>query len=72
MTDHEFNLYAKAGALAKYAMGKRNAGSNRYPHKVWVADEDPLACWCLIEAIVQIAKDYRTLTKTENRDGSKE
>lgn len=62
ITDREVELYSKAGALARVAMGKtelrRGRGWGRKA-QTWIADDDPLAWWCLTEGIVKIAKEYR-------------
>ena len=48
MIDLDTQLYAKAGDLARLAMGKEKKRFN--------SDQDPLAWWALTEAIVDIAK----------------
>ena len=56
----EVELYARAGELAKIAMGRkleRTTADMRLKDSVWVADEDPLAWWCLVECIVKLAMD---------------
>jgi hypothetical protein len=50
-----YELYARAGDLARVAMGKDNAHFKR--DRRWRAIDDPLAWWCLTEAIVELARD---------------
>ena len=63
MTKHEMKLYAEAACLADSAMGRERVkyprdGEPRYRSR---AADDPLAWWCLTEAIVRIAKRYRKI-----------
>jgi len=55
----EQELYAKAGELARIAMGREKWGRGRGTHRYWVADEDPLAWWELTECIASIAMWFR-------------
>ncbi len=47
------STYIRAGELARIAMGKVKYWGN--PTKIDAATEDPLAWWCLTEAIVGIS-----------------
>jgi hypothetical protein len=49
-------IYARAGDLAKLAMGRDESriGRRRGDPPHWKADDDPLAWWCLTEAIVNL------------------
>ena len=54
----KIELYNRAGDLAKIAMGRikvRSTVDMRRKESVWAAEEDPLAWWCLVECIVQLA-----------------
>lgn len=61
MSPKEYKLWADASRLAVAAMGEDVhqdlRGSPRHATKR--ANEDPLAYWCLVEAIVGLAKRYR-------------
>ncbi len=50
----EAQIYAEAGRIIHIAMGNEMAGNPRRRHKVWRAEEDPLAFWCGVEAIVSL------------------
>lgn len=56
MTSKDAMLYALAGDLARHAMGKTTRREGRRSETVWLADEDPLAWWCLVEAMVALPK----------------
>jgi hypothetical protein len=43
--------WKRAAILARLAMGKSDA--RRRSPSYWLADEDPLAWWCLTEAIFE-------------------
>ncbi|WP_458384938.1 hypothetical protein [Rhizobium pisi] len=49
-------IYAKAGEIIKIGMGFRYVGAGRAREKVWLADEDPLAYWNGVEAIVSLVR----------------
>jgi hypothetical protein len=61
MTDREMKLLHDASQIARLAMGTEVIpGVRGRPRKViWKADEDPLAWWCLVEAIVGLANRRR-------------
>lgn len=42
--------WGAANHIARLAMGTKQE-PGRYGKTVWLADEDPLACWCLTELI---------------------
>lgn len=50
----EAQIYAEAGRIIHIAMGSEMTGNPRRRHKVWSAEEDPLAYWCGVEAIVSL------------------
>lgn len=51
--------YGRASVLAFHAMGfERNGRRGRASRKVYRADEDPLAWWCLTEAIVALSRPH--------------
>jgi len=54
MTDAQ--IYATAGRIIQIAMGKEKVSRGRGRKSVtnWKADEDPLAYWCGVEAIVSL------------------
>jgi hypothetical protein len=59
IAEREYFLHARAGEIAKMAMG-RTENPGRGKRKSWRAEEDPLAWWCLVELLVLFAKDpYR-------------
>lgn len=49
-------VYAEAGRIIHTAMGSEMTGNPRRRHKVWRAEEDPLAYWCGVEAIVTLVQ----------------
>lgn len=51
MTEKQTAKWLRAAGLARDAMGKVKLGGGRTAIWVWKADEDPLAWWCLTEAI---------------------
>ncbi len=53
-------LYSHAGDLAKLAMGRDESrvGRRRGEPARWNADDDPLAWWCLTEAIANLANRH--------------
>lgn len=56
MSPREYKLIVDASELARVAMGRSNKPSAL---NAWKAEEDPLAWWCLTEAIVALAKRKR-------------
>jgi hypothetical protein len=54
MTDAQ--IYAAAGRIIQIAMGKEKVSRGRGRKSIinWKADEDPLAYWCGVEAIVSL------------------
>ncbi|OCJ12514.1 hypothetical protein A6U86_05685 [Rhizobium sp. AC27/96] len=58
----EAQLYAEASRIIQIAMGKEKVSRGRGRKAVtnWRADEDPLAYWCGVEAIVSLV-DLGTL-----------
>lgn len=58
MTPKQIEKYKRAGFIARVAMGRRPRGGPGIPRLEpgWVADDDPLAWWCLTEWIVESQK----------------
>lgn len=63
-------IWIGAGHLARVAMGVREHGRGRAREIVYEADHDPLAWWCLTQAIHDLAthpvafvEHLRTLTE---------
>jgi hypothetical protein len=54
----ESQIYAEAGRIIQIAMGKENQarGDRRRSTRVWRANEDPLAYWLGVEAIVSLVQ----------------
>jgi hypothetical protein len=50
--DAQIQRYYRAGSLATIAMGKDVHGN-------WIAEEDPLAWWCLTDAIANFARNIQ-------------
>lgn len=42
--------WAEANHIARIALGTRKE-RGRGARTIWIADDDPLACWCLTELI---------------------
>ena len=55
MTPRQLDRWRRAGSLARATMGTRRFGREI----VFCADMDPLAWWCLTEAIMDIGKPGR-------------
>lgn len=53
MTRKEIQTYQRAAKLAVHVMGRRKPWGDA---PVWVAEEDPLAWWCMTELLVRISK----------------
>ena len=66
--DREAQLYRKASLIAACAMGYARENGPRSSELV--ADEDPLAWWCAVENIVDLAKWYRDPSKHEKGTGN--
>lgn len=49
-------LFVEANRLAQVGMGTRKDTRGK---TILLADEDPLACWCLTDAIVSLAYQYK-------------
>ncbi|WP_320196260.1 hypothetical protein RMR10_004460 [Agrobacterium rosae] len=62
MTDAQ--LHAEASRIIIIAMGKEkiSRGRGRKSLTAWAADEDPLAHWCGVEAIVGLVKRASSTT----------
>lgn len=54
MNKSEVNKYLWACELAKVAMGKHKRWGDKKAD--WIANDDPLAWWCLVEAIMSGGK----------------
>jgi len=54
VTDAE--VYGRASQIITIAMGTRTMGQGRGVTRIWVADEDPLAWWCGVEAVVNLKR----------------
>ncbi len=52
----EGQLYRRAAEIVRLGMGYRTVGAGRAAHKVWLADEDPLAHVAGIEAILALVQ----------------
>lgn len=54
--ERETELYRRAADIIRIAMGWRWEGRGRKAKRVWLCDEDPLAAWNGVEAIVALAQ----------------
>ncbi len=50
----EAECYARAGRIIQIAMGQDKVGRTRGQKAVWRAEEDPLAYWLGVEAIMAL------------------
>lgn len=59
-------IYSEAGRIIQIAMGKEKVSRGRGRKAVvsWRAEEDPLAYWCGVQAIVDLI-DHATLSGKE-------
>lgn len=57
----EAQIYEQASRIVLIAMGKEKVSRGRGRKRVtaWRADEDPLAHWCGVEAIVSLVRSAR-------------
>lgn len=61
-------VYARAERIIRIAMGKDKYGK-------WNSEDDPLAAWCGVEAIVSISQDAKPDTSSDKDpydDGDKQ
>lgn len=56
----------RASELAKVAMGKTERTRGSFGAPRWNADDDPLAHWCLTEAIMNVGRNVGGNSKDGN------
>jgi hypothetical protein len=69
MTNAEHRLYLEVSEAIRIIMGDEKHGIGRGKYITNRAAEDPLAWWCAVEWIVEIAKRYDLAYKPRANNG---